>query len=125
MSEETKAVPLIEEVAQIEKRAVPTGKVTVRTISDTYAELVDVNLSEETVRVERVTIDREVAVVPTVRTEGNVTIIPVFEERLVVEKRLVLVEEIHVTKIRTVENVEIPVELRKQRAVVDRTDAQK
>ena len=32
------------------------------------------------------------------RQEGDVTIIPIYEERLVVEKRLVLKEELHIRK---------------------------
>ena len=122
MNQEPGTIQLIEETAHIEKRAVMSGKVTVRTPVDTQVHLVDANLAVQTVSVERVPIDREVGAAPQIRTEGNVTIIPVVEERLVVEKRLVLVEEIRLTTIRTVEKVEVPVELRKQRAVIDRTD---
>ena len=124
LNDDTKSVPLIEEVAHLKKRTVETGKVTVRTVVAHEAHLVEANLSSDSVHVHRVPVDREVAIAPTVRTEGNVTIIPVFEERLVVEKRLVLVEEIHLTKLRTIEKVEVPIELRTQRAVVERTDEQ-
>jgi uncharacterized protein (TIGR02271 family) len=58
---------------------------------------------------------------PEVRTENGVTIVPILEEVLVVEKRLVLKEELHIRKQVATENVEVPVELRKQRAVVERT----
>jgi len=44
----------------------------------------------------------------------------VFEERLVVEKRLVLVEEIHVSRRTTSTETKVPVSRRKQRAVIDR-----
>ena len=47
-----------------------------------------------------------------VRTEGDVLIIPVLEEVLVVEKRLVLKEELHVRRLVSEENVEIPVTVR-------------
>ena len=47
-------------------------------------------------------------------------IIPVLEEVLVVEKRLVLKEELHVSRVMSEEKVEIPVTVRKQRAVVER-----
>jgi len=53
-------------------------------------------------------------------TEFGVLIIPVLEEVLVVEKRLVLKEELHVRRLVSEENVEIPVTVRKQRAVVER-----
>jgi len=56
---------------------------------------------------------------PAVRTENGVMIVPVLEEVLFVEKRLVLKEEIHIRRQRTTETVEMPVTLRKQRAVVE------
>ena len=54
------------------------------------------------------------------RTEDDVIIIPVFEEVLVVEKRLVLKREIRIMKRATSETVEIPITLRKQQAKVER-----
>jgi stress response protein YsnF len=58
-----------------------------------------------------------------VRTEGDVTILPILEEVLVVEKRLVLKEELHIRRHLARENVEVPVTLRKERAVVERLTA--
>ena len=60
-------------------------------------------MSVEEVEVERVAIDRWVDQMAEVREEGEVTIIPVHAEVLVVEKRLKLVEEIHVRRRRTEE----------------------
>jgi stress response protein YsnF len=71
-----------------------------------------------------VPIDKVVDAVPTVRTEGDVTIVPVLEEVLVVETKLVLKEEIHIRHRVETENVEVPVVLRRQRAVVERLDAE-
>ena len=48
------------------------------------------------------------------------TIVPVLEEVLIVEKRLVLKEELRIRRSRSQETEEIPVRLRKQRAVVER-----
>lgn len=49
---------------------------------------------------------------PEIRTEGDVTIVPVLEEVLVVEKRLVLKEELHIRRRVAAETVEItPFEL--------------
>ena len=50
-------------------------------------------------------------------------IIPVIEERLVVEKRWVLTEELHVRRREHIEEVEIPVELRSTRVSVERAEA--
>ena len=59
---------------------------------------------------------------PQIRTEGDVTIVPVLEEVLVVEKRLVLKEELHIRRRIITETVEVPVTLHKQRAIVERVD---
>lgn len=59
---------------------------------------------------------------PVTRREGDVTIVPVLEEVLVVEKRLVLREEIHVRETLSREEVELPVSLRRQRATVEREE---
>jgi stress response protein YsnF len=68
-------------------------------------------------------VDRVVSEAPAVRTEGDVTIVPVLEEVLFVEKRLVLKEELHIRRTATTETVEVPVTLRRQRAVIERVDA--
>jgi uncharacterized protein (TIGR02271 family) len=118
------AIPLMEEELRVEKRNVTTGKVRVRSVVDAIEEVARATLEEQRVEVTRVPVDREVDVAPAVRTEGDVTIVPVLEEVLVVEKRLVLKEELHIRRYVTHENVEVPVTLRKQRAVVERVTAE-
>ena len=81
-------------------------------------------LSSRTVKVTRVPVDQPVSVVPEVRTENGVTIVPVLEEVLVIEKRLILKEEVHIQHEVSQETVELPVTLRKQRAIAERFDAQ-
>ena len=113
-------IPLAEEAATIGKRQVVTGRVRVQTITDTVEELARTDVQRETVEVTRVPIDRVVETAPEIRTEGDVTILPVVEEVLVVEKRLVLKEELHIRRRITTETAEVPVTLRKQRAIVER-----
>ena len=64
----------------------------------------------------------DVDAMPVAQVEGKITIIPVVEEIVVVEKRLVLVEEIRIRKIATSQEVSIPVTLRKQTATIERLD---
>jgi uncharacterized protein (TIGR02271 family) len=116
-------LPLLEEELRVDKRSVTTGKVRVRSVVDTVEEVARAALEGERVEVTRVPVDKEVNVAPSMRTEGDLTIIPVLEEILVVEKRLVLKEELHIRRHRTHENVEVPVTLRKQRAVIERLTA--
>jgi stress response protein YsnF len=77
------------------------------------------------VEVTRVPIARIVETAPEIRTEGDLTIVPVLEEVLVVEKRLMLKEELHIRRRAATETVEVPVTLRKQRAIVERIDPDK
>jgi uncharacterized protein (TIGR02271 family) len=120
-SEGSQTLPLLEEQATIDKRTVTTGKVRVVTHTETVEELVRAVLEGEEAEVVTVELDQSVSGdAPSTRTEDGVTIIPVLEEVLVVEKRLVLKREIRIRKRSTSENVEIPVSLRKQRAKVER-----
>ena len=70
--------------------------------------------------VERVAFGTVVDAVPQVRIEGDVTIVPILEERLVVEKQLVLVEEIRITRRKTFRPERVEADLRKQTASVER-----
>ena len=104
----------------IRKREVVSGRVRVRTITDTVEEFARADVRHESVEVTRVPIDRVVETPPEIRTEEDVTILPVVEEVLVVMKRLVLKEELHIRRRVETETVEVPVTLRKQRAEVER-----
>ncbi len=121
--QEAEVIPLVEEELRVDKRTTTTGKVRVRTVVDTVEEVARADLEEERVEVTRVPVGREVQAAPAVRKEGDVTIVPVLEEVLVVETRLVLKEELHIRRHLARENVEVPVTLRKERAVVERLTA--
>lgn len=115
-------IALAEETVRLDKRIVEGNRVRVSTRTETMDEVLRESLRGDAVGVTRVPIDRVVAEgehAPQVRTEGGVTIIPVMEEVLVVEKRLVLREEIHIRHTSSGEDVEVPVTLRKQHAVIE------
>ncbi|WP_262269114.1 YsnF/AvaK domain-containing protein [Microvirga yunnanensis] len=113
-------IPVVEESATIGKREVVTEHVRVRTVTDTVEELAHASVQREDVEVTRVPIGRVVDTAPEIRTDGDVTIVPVLEEVLVVTKQLVLKEELHIRRSIETETVEMPVTLRKQRAIVER-----
>jgi stress response protein YsnF len=124
---DTAVLPLIEEELQVGKREVVTGRVRVSTVTETMNERVRQELKGERVEVERVSIDALVesgAAVPQVRTEGNVMIVPVLEEVLVVEKRLLFKEELRITRHATAETADLSVPVRKQRAYVERLNSE-
>ena len=78
---------------------------------------------EEAVNVERVPINRVVAAPESARRENGVLIIPLYEETLVVEKRLVLVEELRITIEQTTQNASQTVALRREEAHIENLPA--
>lgn len=117
------AIPLAEERLSISKRQVEAGRVRVRVSVEEHEEIVTEQLAHDELQIERVPRNVRLAEIPDVRLEGNTTIVPVVEERLVVEKALVLVEEIHIRRRSVSEPAEIPVTLRSERAEVERSPA--
>ena len=122
-AEEYAAIPLVEERLSVAKRSVESGRVRVRVSVDERHETVTEQLTRDDVQVERVPRNERLTEMPHVRLEGSTTIIPVVEEVLVVEKTLVLVEEIHVRRRTETETVEIPTTLRSERATIERDNA--
>ena len=97
---EEERIPLVEErlVAEKVMREGRTVTVTTRPVAN------ETKISEpvlrETVSVERVPVGSVVDAIPQVREEGELTVIPVVEERLRVVRELVLVEEVHLRRTR-------------------------
>jgi len=116
----TDTIPVFEEEVVVDKHSVVTGRVRVRTITESVDDVAHATLERQNIEIRRVPIDQIVDTPPSVRTEGDVTIVPVLEEQLVVEKRLLLKEEIHIHRHTDSEVIEEPTTRRKQRVVVDR-----
>ncbi len=57
---------------------------------------------------------------PHVRTECDLTIVPMVEEVAVLVKRLVLKEEVHIKRRMRTKDVAVPVELRRERVIAER-----
>jgi uncharacterized protein (TIGR02271 family) len=111
-----------EEHLKIDKRVRETGRVLVQQRVETHSEEVDEEFWREAVEIERVPVDRFVDQPAEVRTEGDTTIVPVHEEVLVVEKRLMLKEELHLTKRTEDRREQRRVTLRSQSAHIERSD---
>jgi uncharacterized protein (TIGR02271 family) len=120
-------LPLVEETLRIERQEIVTGRVRVRVSTETEERLVAQDLTSDEVDVERVAVGTYLeagAPVPQVRTENDVTIVPILEEVLVVEKRLLVREELHIRRRVTTEHTETPVTLRRQKAEVEHVPAE-
>jgi uncharacterized protein (TIGR02271 family) len=114
-------IPRYEEVLHVDKRAVETGRVRIIKSVRTEECHVDRPLTTEQVDVQRVAVNQFVHDVPQVRQDGDVLIVPVIEEVLVIEKRLMLKEELRITRRRTVEPHTEVVPVRIEEARVERT----
>jgi len=114
------SIPVIEERLRLDKHEVEMGRVRIRTKTENYLGRLSEELERERIAVERVPVDREVSEPPSMREENGVLIIPIFEEVLVVEKRLVLKEELHVHRERTRERLEKAATLKRTRVEVQR-----
>ncbi len=118
--EELAAIPLLEERLSISKRQIESGRVRVHVTVEEREETVTEQLSHDELQIDRVPRNVRVTDFPEVRLEGDTTIIPVVEEILVVEKALLLVEEIHICRRSVPAVAELPVTLRAERATVER-----
>ena len=116
----TTVIPVIEEQIVVDKYIVERGKVRVSKRISEHEEIVDEPLFHEEVRVERVPINQVIETAPGVRNEGDTLVIPVVEERIFVEKRLVLVEELRVKKELVETHQPQKITLRKEQVEINR-----
>ena len=117
------SLKLIEESVSVSRRVVQGQTLRIATTTRLHEQLVEESLARETIEIERVPVGRLVGATPEVRQEGDVTILPVIEEVLVLERRLVLKEEVRIRRVRTTEMHRETVHLRKQDAIITRLDA--
>jgi len=113
-------IPLhVEEISFAKKRVV-TGRVRISTVTRQQEQLVDELLTREQVEIERTPMSKTLDRMPAVREECDVIIIPVVEETLVIERRLILKEEIRIRRVRSTERHQERLNVRKQEVVVAR-----
>jgi uncharacterized protein (TIGR02271 family) len=115
-------IPIIHEKVQIDKQAVETGRIRLTKTVHVDEETVDAQLQQERVQVERVPLEQFVEQPPQVRYEGETLVIPVVAEMLVVEKRLLLKEEVRIRKYVEEIHHQEPVTLRREEISVERTE---
>jgi stress response protein YsnF len=120
------SVPITEEVLSISTRTVDTGRgVRVHKTVHTEPVLIDEVLAQEAIDIQRIAIDRTLGdgePLPSTRYEGDVLIIPVFEEVIVVERRMRLKEELHVTRIQHEKSHTQTVVLKSEQVSIERFD---
>lgn len=118
--ERTIVIPVMKEALSIERRIIDVARVRVtKTVREAPA-VVDETLWREEMDVERVEINRLVDGPVQVRNEGDTTIVSLLEEVLVIEKRLLLREEVRLTPRRVKVHDKKSVKLRAEEVAVER-----
>lgn len=114
---------VIEEKATVTKEVTEKGKVRIIKKVHEEDETIHIPVTSEEVKIEKFPVDRLVEEAPTVRYEGDTMIIPVVKEVIIVEKKLLLVEEVHITKQTIHKEEQYTIPLRKEEVIVEHTAA--
>lgn len=120
-TEQTHRFNVIQEQVQVDKEVVETGVVQIRKQVSEDRQVVELPSSREEITVERVTRNQYVETPPSIRYEGDTMVIPVLQEVIVTQKKILLVEEVYVTKHRVHTHQSEEVTLRKETIVIERT----
>jgi len=115
-----KVIPVLEEKLKVGKRKRVTGSVRVTKKVHEREELIDEPLFKEELSIERIPVNRYIKKAVPVRQEGDVIIIPVLEEVVVAEKKLLLKEELHIRKRTETFRDPRKIRVRSEEAVIER-----
>jgi uncharacterized protein (TIGR02271 family) len=118
-------IPVLAESVQMDKRSIDTGRgVRVHKRVSEEQRVVDEALLRDELVVERVPVGTVIADgnAPQARQEGDTWIVPVLEEVLVVQKQLLLKEEVRITRRREEVHAPQTVRLRSEHVEVERFD---
>jgi uncharacterized protein (TIGR02271 family) len=115
-------IPVLQEELQIGRRKRETGRVRIRKQVDVHDRVVEAPVRYEEVNVQRVPINAVVSpdAVPLAREDNGVLIIPVLEEVVVVQKVLMLKEELRVTRTERIGRSVQQVPLRSEHVEIER-----
>ena len=117
-------VPIVEEQLTVGKRTVATGTVRLEKTVQEYQQALDEPLAVRTFDIERVVLNRAIDIIPEIRQEGDTTIYPLIEERLILTKELILKEELRITKRDSERRDTQVVTLRREHMTVERRPAE-
>jgi uncharacterized protein (TIGR02271 family) len=118
-------IPVIADELDVQKQIVETGKVRVTKVVHERETVVDEPLFHDEVEVEHISVNRAVEGPISIRYEDDTLIVPIMEEVLVVQKQLILNEEIHIRKRRIETHHPQQVTLRREEAHIDRLEPNK
>lgn len=117
---ERAVIPVVEEQVSVTKGTREVERVRLHKHATLRTVEVDASSTQEEIEIVHVPINRPIARPPDVRVEGSTTIVPVVEEVVAIERRLVLKEEIHVTKRRVARPKRLRVPVRVEKVDIQR-----
>ncbi len=117
-------LPVVEEALRVDSRVVDTGRgVRLRKSVSEQEKMVDLPLLRDELAIEHVAVGQVVADAPPhIRYEGDTLVVPVLEEVLVVQKQLLLKEEVRITRLRRPVHAPQSVTLKSEQVTVERFD---
>jgi uncharacterized protein (TIGR02271 family) len=117
-------LPVLEEQLEVGTRTVDTGGVRIHKTVAAYPVAIDETLLRDEVDVQRVPVGRMVEAGQSTepRYEGDTLVVPVLEEVLVVERRLRIKEELHITRNRCEQRHHDTVVLKSEQVSIERFD---
>ncbi|HBI67650.1 MAG TPA: hypothetical protein DDZ22_01110 [Massilia sp.] len=118
-------IPVVAEQLAVGTRTVDTGRgVRIHKTVIEQPVTIDERLVRDEVEIKHVAVDRIVALeeAPTTRHEGDTMIVPILEEVLVVERRVRIKEELHITRIQREDTHREAVVLKAEQVSIERFD---
>ena len=114
-------IPLTEEQMIVGKATVTTGTVRLHRGTETFTDSVTLPVTRTGWEVERIPIGQLYSERPDIRQDGDTTIYPLVEERLVATREYFLIEEVRVRQVATTTERTASVELKRDVLGVERT----
>jgi stress response protein YsnF len=111
-------IPIVEEQVQVDTRVVELGHVTVQKKVDEFLDERAISLRHQQVEVERVPVDRIIDEIIEPYLDGDVYVVPIIEEEIVITRRLRLKEELRVQRTIGQHEESIQTPFRRERVVI-------
>jgi stress response protein YsnF len=118
-------IPVVAEEVRVDTEVREIGRVKIAKTVELRDEPIDLEFIRDHVAVERVEVGRPVDAPQPVRYEGDIMVIPVHEEVLVVQKQLVVREELRVRIDRLASREQTSVRLRSEAVSITHSDPKK
>jgi uncharacterized protein (TIGR02271 family) len=121
--EQPSSIPVVEEKPVIGKKIIDKAKVIVSKTVNEESQVLNLPSINEQVQIERIPVNKVIDKIPdAIRYEGNTMIIPILQEITVVEKRILLAEEIRITKTAVSSTETKEITLRKEEIKIERNN---